>query len=324
MSCRPVSAARSDEGLPLVSVITPVFNGSAWLGEALDSALAQSFCSLEIIVVNDGSTDDSLTIARARARIDGRIRVVDQANAGLPTARNEAIKRARGAYLALLDADDAWLPNHLMLAMQAFDRDPDLGLVHSNIQRVDENGEPVDIPVRTWWPGMDAFEALALRHEHVCCPTAVFSRLALETVGGFDPLFTGLGCEDRDLWLRIAARFRIRYLDEITARYRLHGNSMSANDERMALARQMLVAKLADSERGARLVSRMEAMIDSDLGLCLSGEGRMTLAIAQQWRALRQYPGERLIQRRFLRSLWEPCRSLLPRSTPHPLRGGRT
>ncbi len=308
--------------LPLVSVITPVFNGASWLEESIDSALAQTFPFLEIIVVNDGSTDDSLEIARARARNNKRIRVVDQDNAGLPNARNRAMKMARGAYLALLDADDAWLPNHLQVAMQAIERDPDLGLVHSNIERIDANGERVDIPERSWHEGMDAFDALALRHEHVSCPTAVFSRSALDMVGGFDPRFTGLGCEDRDLWLRIAARFRIRYVDQVTARYRVHSAGMSAASERMALARQLLVAKLAESAQGARLVSQMEAMIDSDLGLTLSQQGRHLQGIARQWAALHQSPTDRLIQRRLIGSLLAPCRSLVPQKLPNTL-GGR-
>jgi glycosyltransferase involved in cell wall biosynthesis len=307
--------------LPLVSVITPVFNGARWLGESLDSALNQTFPSLEIIVVNDGSTDDSLAIARARARDDGRIRIIDQANAGLPIARNRAMKVAHGAYLALLDADDAWLPDHLLLVMQAFERDPDLGLVHANIERVDADGALVDIPDRYWHKHMDVFEALALRHEHVSCPTAVFSRLAMESVGGFDPRFTGLGCEDRDLWLRIAARFRVGFLDQVTARYRLHPSSMSAASERMAVARQMLVAKLAESARGARLVSQMEAMINSDLGLGLSQQGHYSQAIARQWMALRQCPSDRLIQRRFIGALLAPCRALVPQYLPNNLRG---
>lgn len=310
--------------MPLVSVITPVFNGERWLGEAIDSALAQRFSSLEVIVVNDGSTDDSLAIARDRARCDARVRVVDQDNSGLPGARNRALKMARGAYLALLDADDAWLRDHLLLAMQAFERDPDLGLVHANIERVDADGACVDIPNRFWHPDMDPFDALALRHEHVSCPTAVFSRLALETVGGFDPRFTGLGCEDRDLWLRIAGRFRVRYLDQVTARYRLHPTSMSAASDRMALARQMLVAKLAESARGARLVSQMEAMIDSDRGLGLSQQGQHVRAICQQWTALRQQPTDRLIQRRLIGSLLAPCRSWVPQYMPASFRRGRS
>lgn len=321
MSRRAARLSSSSQA-PLVSVITPVFNGANWLGEALDSALAQTFPSLEIIVVNDGSTDDSLGIARAQARKHASIRVIDQDNAGLPAARNRALRVARGAYLALLDADDAWLPKHLLLAMQAFESDPDLGLVHANIQRVDGQGKLLNIPIRTWTKDMDAFEALALRHEHVSCPTAVFSRLALDAVGGFDLRFTGLGCEDRDLWLRIAARFRIRYIDEVTARYRSHPASMSAASERMALARQLLVAKLAESARGARLVSQMEAMIESDQGLSLSEQGRHMQAIARQWLALRQCPTDRVIQRRFMVSLLAPCRSLVPKNPLKLVRGG--
>ena len=316
-AARPTPASRS----PLVSVITPVFNGATWLGECLDSALAQTFSSLEVIVVNDGSTDDSLAIARARARSDARIRVIDQDNAGLPTARNRALQMARGTYMALLDADDAWLPNHLQLAMQAFERDPDLGLVHANIERVDADGARIRIRAKGWHDDMDAFETLALRHEHVSCPTAVFSRSAIDMVGGFDPRFTGLGCEDRDLWLRIAARFRIRYIDEVTARYRVHSTSMSADGERMARARQILVAKLAESARGAELVSQMEAMIESDLGLGLSQKGCHLQAIARQWSALRQCPSDRVIQRRLIGSLLAPCRSLVPQKFPNPLRG---
>ena len=318
---RPAAPLGEASRTPLVSVITPVFNGQTWLAESLDSALAQSFPSFEIVVINDGSTDDSLAIARSRALKHPSIRIIDQPNSGLPAARNRGMKQARGAYLALLDADDAWLPNHLYLAMQAFERDPDLGLVHANIERVDCHGATVDIPTRFWTRDMEAFEALALRHEHVSCPTAVFSRVAIDAVGDFDLRFTGLGCEDRDLWLRIAARFRIRYLDQVTARYRLHPGSMSAAGERMALARQLLVAKLAETARGARLVAQMEAMIDSDLGLSLSEQGRYRQAIAAQWQALRACPGDHLIQRRFLGSLLAPCRSLAQVGSFAVLRG---
>lgn len=313
---KALASRRSSTRVPLVSVIMPVFNGQAWLGEALDSALGQRFTALEVILVNDGSTDDSLAIARARARSDARVRVFDQDNAGLPSARNKALKMAQGAYLALLDADDAWLPHHLTQAMSAFESDPDLGLVHANIQRINANGELIDVPVRSWCDTMDAFDALALRHEHVSCPTAVFSRHAVDMVGGFDPRFTGLGCEDRDLWLRIAARFRVRYLDSVTARYRLHPDSMSAAAGRMALARQMLVAKLSESPRGARLGSHMEAMIDSDLGLGLSQQGRYVDAIIRQWTAWRRQPNDRLIQRRLMACLLAPCRSMMPLFLP--------
>ncbi|MFU8831347.1 MAG: glycosyltransferase family 2 protein [Wenzhouxiangella sp.] len=289
---------------PIVSAITPVYNGAPWLGEALDSALAQTFQALEVIVVNDGSTDDSLAIAQERAtRSNGRIRVIDQANAGLPAARNVAMGCARGDYFALLDADDTWLPRHIASAVRAFERDPDLGLVHANIERMDEAGRALGVRARQWDQQRDAFEAIALRHEHVSCPTAVFSREAVNTVGGFDTDFTGLGCEDRDLWLRIAARFRIAYLDHVAARYRVHATSMSSQHERMDRARRQLIVKLAGSVRGRDLVTSMEAMVDSDIGLGFLNDGRYGKALAQQWRALRLDPSSRVIRRRLLRAL---------------------
>jgi glycosyltransferase involved in cell wall biosynthesis len=298
---------------PLVSVIMPVYNGERWLGAALDSALAQSFSSFEIIVVNDGSTDASLPIARERAeRAPGMVRIINQPNAGLPAARNIALAQARGQYLALLDADDLWQSDHLERIMTEFEKDPDLGLVHANIERIDADGRRIDIPRRCWSQQADAFEALALRLEHVSCPTAVFSRVAVQAVGGFDPDFTGLGCEDRDLWLRIATRFRIHYLDQVTASYRVHRASMSANRDRMARARQLLIIKLARSSRGATLLSRMEAMLASDLGLECLEQAQHGQAIRQQLAALRLEPMDPLIRGRLARAFVHAISSRLP------------
>ncbi len=304
MSMAPTHTSRR----PIVSAITPVYNGAPWLGEALDSALAQTYDALEIIVVNDGSTDDSLAIAQERAgRSNGRIRVIDQANAGLPAARNVALGCARGDYFALLDADDTWFPHHIARAVRAFERDPDLGLVHANIEQMDQRGRTILVRTRQWHHHHDAFEAIALRHEHVSCPTAVFSREAINTVGPFDTDFTGLGCEDRDLWLRIAARFRIAYLDHVAARYRVHPTSMSAQHERMDKARRQLIAKLASSVRGRELVAGMEAMVESDIGLGFLDGGHCAKALWQQWQALRLDPASRVIQRRLIRALLHAC-----------------
>lgn len=288
---------------PRVSVVIPVYNARPYLAQAIDSALAQRYRSFEIVVVNDGSTDGSGELAHAYARrIGRRLRVIDQPNQGLPAARNTAICAARGAYFALLDADDVWLPQHLQRAMDAFEADPDLGLVHSNIRRIDSQGRDLGVPNRLWRRGMDAFDSIALRREHVACPTAVFSRFAVETVGGFDPQFTGLGCEDRDLWLRIAERFRVRYLDEVTACYRILPGSMSRNRSRMAAARRRLLCKLSLTPRGAPLCNELEAMLESDLGLELLDEGRLLQAVAAQVRAVRRQPSTGLLWRRLLRT----------------------
>ena len=311
MSAIPV--ARSE---PRVTVVMPMYNARAYAAQAIESALAQAYRSFEIVVVNDGSTDGSDEIAHDYARrFPGRVRVIDQRNAGLPAARNTALNAGRGDYYALLDADDVWHREHLQRAMQAFDADPDLGLVHANIRRVDAQGAELGVPARGWHRGLDPYRALALREEHVACPTAVFSREAIRAVGGFDSQFTGLGCEDRDLWLRIAERFRLRYLDCVTTDYRVHAGSMSRNRGRMAQARQRLLCKLALSPRGAPLYAQGQAMIESDLGLELLDEGRWWPALRAQLRALAIRPQTKLIWRRLLRTAYEAiARALSPRT----------
>lgn len=299
-----------------VSVIVPVLNGARWLREALESVIDQTMDDFEVIVVDDGSDDGSPDIARSMGGLDeSRIRVLEFDHGGLATARNRGMERARGHYFAFLDSDDAWLPHHLETAMAAFEHDPDLGLVHANIQRVDENGAAIEVPRRHWDTEEDAFEVIALRHEHVSCPTVVVAREAIDAVGGFDERFNGLGCEDRDLWLRISERFRVRYIDQVTARYRMHASSMSVNRERMDRARRLLIAKLGDSRRGRALVGAMEAMLESDLGLEFLKRGQMAAALRQQVIALRLDPGARVVWKRLLRVAAEGFRPrrFLPR-----------
>lgn len=308
---------------PQVSVIVPVFNRQAWLGETLDSIASQNFDDYEVIVIDDGSTDASLRVAEERESVsDGRIRVVSIGNSGVPTARNVGMAQAHGDYFAFLDSDDAWLPGHLEKAMAAFEHDPDLGLVHANIERVDPHGRHLEVPVRHWHECDEPFETIALRHEHVACSTAVVSRSAIEAVGDFDERFTGLGCEDRDLWLRIADRFRIRYLDHIGTRYRVHPAGLSSDGVRMDRARRLLIEKLAQSDRGHELVAAMEAMLESDLGLESLTHRQYRNAIRQQWLAIRLDPSARVLWKRMARTLAAACLSVL--SPGHGATGARS
>lgn len=288
-------------GSPRVTVLVPAYNAVAYLAQALDSALAQRFTDFEVMVVDDGSTDDTGAIAdRYAAAHPDRIRVIHQPNAGLPAARNAAIAAARGELFALLDSDDMWKPGHLQLAVAAFDANPQLGLVHANIERIDAHGHWIMTCGPRWRNRRDPYAAIALRLEHVSCPTVVFHRRCIEAVGAFDLQFTGLGCEDRDLWLRIAERFQIRYLDVVTASYRLHGNNMSANHGKMTAARLKLLNKLRGSLRGAAIANHVAAMIESDRGLEMPNAERRGDALLAQIRALRHRPQSWLIWRRAL------------------------
>ena len=128
---------------PLVSLLIPCYNQARFLGDALDSALAQDYDSVEIIVVNDGSTDDFVERIK-RYQTSPQIKVITQENRGLPAARNRGIRESAGAYLKFLDADDWLAPTVVSKQVAAFVQDPTLGLVYCDLTRTDAQGKPVD------------------------------------------------------------------------------------------------------------------------------------------------------------------------------------
>ena len=305
----PATGVRAEHvSTPLVSAIVPVYNGEHFLAQALDSALAQRFSDLEIIVVNDGSSDASGAIAEDYAtRHPGVVRVHHQANQGLCGARNSALALARGRYFALLDADDVWLPHHLQASVAVLERRRSVALVHADIERIDVDGNSLGCADRHWNEvGSDVFRVLFLRREHVCCPTAVFRREVVERVGNFDLRFNRLGCEDRDLWLRIAAIADVAYLDDVHARYRLHGANMSTNFGKMIQARIRLVDKFGTLPRGQPLRRRALAAAHCNLGDELMDAARRRAAFAAYARAFAVRPLERNALRGMLRSLLKP------------------
>lgn len=279
--------------MPLVSAIVPVYNADRFLAEALDSALAQTFRNIEIIVVDDGSTDASGAIAdHYAAAHPGRVRVIHQANAGLVPARNAAIAVARGRYLALLDADDVWLPGHLAESVDALEQDVSIGLVHANVRFIDSGSRVYgDVPKRVWRIGDDAFIEILLRRRNVACPTAVFRRSVIDEVGTFDPVFNRLGCEDRDLWLRIAQVSGLRYIDAVHAHYRTHDANMSSRIDKMQRARLLLVERYTGGNRGLR--RRAVAAVHNSSGDELLCAGDRRHALVAYLRALAWRPGMR-------------------------------
>ena len=299
---------------PLVSAIVPVYNGERFLAEALNSALAQSMGDLEIVVVNDGSTDGSGALAdQYAARYPGIVRVHHQLNRGLCHARNAALAVARGEYFALLDADDVWLPHHLQESVDLLQRRSQVALVHADIERIDVDGNSLGCATRHWdHLRADAFRILFLRDEHVCCPTAVFRREAIEHCGNFDPQFNRMGCEDRDLWLRIAVIADIAYLGNVHARYRLHGANMSSNFSKMLQARMRLVDKFGATPRGRRLRRQALAAAHCNLGDELMDAARRRAAFAAYARAFAVRPLEAKALRVMLRSLLKPQPPTLP------------
>jgi glycosyltransferase involved in cell wall biosynthesis len=232
--------------LPKVSAIIPVYNGERYLRQAVESALTQNYTDVEIIVVNDGSTDESGQIANELAiEFPQQVKTVHQANSGLVGARNTAIAHATGELFALLDSDDIWLPNHISESVAVFEKERAVGLVHANIILINSNGHVLHTPNnRRWSTGQqEAWQQIFLRNEHVSCATAVFRRSVIERIGGFDTDFNRLGCEDRDMWLRISAVSNVHYIDAVHAKYRIHESNMSKGIDKMHQARMKLINK---------------------------------------------------------------------------------
>ncbi|MBI3874468.1 MAG: glycosyltransferase family 2 protein [Verrucomicrobia bacterium] len=222
---KPVSSVAS----PGVSVIIPAYNYARFLPEAVESALRQDYPNFEVIVVNDGSTDETPQIL---AGYGERIRAIHQANAGLPAARNTGIRAARFPFVAFLDADDVWLPGMLRSGMETFARlSDDFAIVACDDAIMDAGGAPR--PARRFdseWAREITIHDILLQTRF--SPSAVIAKkAALEECGGFDPALRS--SEDRDMWVRMAARRRVFRTADVHVRIRKHGANMSAHADRM-------------------------------------------------------------------------------------------
>ena len=225
-----------------MSAIVPVYNGERYLPQALDSALAQTYRNVEIIVVDDGSTDSSGDIAEKYAALHPhRVRVIHQSNSGTGAARNAGIAEARGQYIAMLDQDDVWAPMHLEESVAVLEREPSVGLVHANIQVLDGAVQPHRPPPRSG----DVFVDLLLRRTHIACLTVVFRRSLIDRVGGFDPAFYRFGNDDRDMWLRISKIAGVRRLEAVHGSWRRHDANQSRDSDRMQRGQFLLVDRHA-------------------------------------------------------------------------------
>ncbi|PSB45447.1 glycosyl transferase family 2 [Cyanosarcina cf. burmensis CCALA 770] len=212
-----------------VSAIVPAYNAAATISKTLESLFAQSFPHWEAIIVNDGSSDDTLAIATQFAERDSRIRVVSQSQTGVSAARNTGIKEAKYDWLLFLDADDWILPPHLERLIQAVERAPNLDAVYSGWARVTPDGSLL-FEQCVWQPD-SIFEALA-RNNVFVIHSCIVRRSLVTSVGGFDPSFRT--CEDWDLWQRIARTgARFGSIPDALARYLMRSDSATTSMQQL-------------------------------------------------------------------------------------------
>ncbi|MEI9421172.1 glycosyltransferase family 2 protein [Mesorhizobium sp. Cs1299R1N1] len=230
-----------------VSVIIPAYNAQDTIDETLRSVRSQSYKALEIIVVDDGSRDQTVAIARRHMEIDPRVRLIEQANAGVAAARNRGWQAARSDLIAFVDADDLWAPTKIERQMAVFDRtDEKVGLVYCWYLVVDAQGTVTDDRHRPNWRG-EVLERLFHGNFVGNGSAALVRRQALIDAGGFE---SGLreagaqGCEDILFYCRVAEGYHFEVVEEPLVGYRYLPGNMSSDMTRMLRSWMLVVDEM--------------------------------------------------------------------------------
>lgn len=221
--------------LTLVSVIVPAFNAERTIDRTLASARAQTHAKLEIIVINDGSTDSTEDRVLSHAGEDPRVRLVHQPNGGVAAARNRGIVESRADFLALLDADDLWHPEKIACQLAVLEQRPEVALVATTYSVIDRE-DRVIAEVGGSMPRETQFLELCRRNFIGNGSSALIRREAVERFGGYDPSLRGRGaqgCEDLKLYLQIAELHDLSLIPEPLTAYRRDSASMSGNTVQM-------------------------------------------------------------------------------------------
>ena len=232
-----------------VSVVIPCYNYAGYLADTIDSVLNQDYDNIEVIVIDDGSTDETREVA---LKYGNRIRYIYQDNQGLSATRNNGIKISNKHFIAFLDADDKWEPNFISVVIKQFKKlSTDVGIVACLDSKIDKAGRPLRDRVHQSKLGELTTKDLILKNRFFP-GAAVVIREAFDVVGDFD---TNLrSSEDRDMWIRISCRYKVWLIGDSLVKIRKHGENMSSNAERMLRNKQTVIGKCYQGN----VVSRMD------------------------------------------------------------------
>jgi glycosyltransferase involved in cell wall biosynthesis len=217
---------------PLVSVIIPCYNQAHYLGEAIESVLLQTYPHTEIIVVDDGSIDNTSEVAASYRQV----KLLRQENQGRPAVgRNKGFRASLGEYIVFLDSDDRLVPDALETGLKHLLDYPERAFVSGHARFIDAEGTPLPTEQRAC---VERDHYIALLHEnYIWTPgTVMFRRSALEEAGCFNPSLTMKGSEDYDLYMRLARNWPVHCHDRQVVEYRQHGSSLSRNSATMLKA----------------------------------------------------------------------------------------
>jgi glycosyltransferase involved in cell wall biosynthesis len=252
-----------------VDVIIPAYNAAGFIEQTLQSVASQTVRPQSVIVVDDGSTDDTAgMVTRFAANTDLSVQLVSQSNAGLSAARNAGIRASSAQYVALLDADDVWLPRKLELQLEVFARGPaEVGVVYCGFSLIDDDGLPLPDDGFMFSEDVRGDMSQRLRRENLVAGSAsavMIRRSVLDHVGYFDPHLPA--AEDWDMWIRLAQVCHYDYVRERLLLIRRHASSMQRD------AARMLRGKMLFADKHYRLGTQHRSIcVDLRRGLALHG-----------------------------------------------------
>jgi glycosyltransferase involved in cell wall biosynthesis len=227
---------------PLLSAVIPAYNVEKFILAAVESALSQSFRDLEVIVVDDGSTDKTADLVMSLH--DSRLKLIRQNNLGLAAARNTGIRASRGKYIGLLDGDDIWLPKKADLQIGIMEEDANIGITYSNSAYIDEAGRFTGqlLISRIKEPSLREL----LVRSHILPSSATIRKECFSQAGMFDERLRA--CEDYEIWVRILHRtsFKARLVSEVLTGYRVRTTSLSMDFDAFLSNARKVVAIFAE------------------------------------------------------------------------------
>lgn len=227
-----------------ISVVLTCYNGARWIRRAIESILAQTYEDFELVIIDDGSTDNSKEIVASHL-CDERVRYIYKKNRGFSATVNRGIKESNGSLIGFIGQDDLWMPNKLELQVKYFSEHKDVGFVHSNYCSIDSEGQIIEVrnvKIQNFSSKKKLVEQLFLNN-FIGFETVLVKRKCFEEVGFFDERMVGFS--DHDMWLRIAGSFNIGYLGLPLVKKRQHESQLSKVRIEAVLNDEFLMTKKA-------------------------------------------------------------------------------
>lgn len=275
--------------MPKVSVIIPTYNYAKYLPETIDSVLRQTYQDLEIIVIDDGSTDNTKEIIQRYIRSSDKIKYILQENKGPAAARNRGIKEAKGEYIAFLDSDDIWVTEKLDIQASYLEQNKDIFFLYAKADVLNEHGKKIGIKPES--NQHHEFKKLIFEWGYFPTATVMIRKECFDKVGFFSEDLRIM--EDIHLWIRISRHYKMHGMDQILGIYHRHSNNVTLNKELVykstAMVYEKILAEFPNDVPRKKLRQRI-AQYYYQLGKYYFDLQRYPDATRHVWHAIKTYP----------------------------------